>query len=235
MALVKYGGGIIQMSGSVAGNTFARNRYGNYVRAKTKPVNPNTARQAEMRSVIAILTTRWAQTLDNAKRTAWNDYADGVNMKNRLAEVVHLSGFNHYIRSNAIRVAIGYASIDDGPVINELPAQDETFAIAANEATQQISISFNVAAEWAVEAGGLLFAFLGKPQNAQRNFFAGPWRRVGAIVGESPGPIVSPVDKNATYVVSALQRVWAYARIQMADGRLSEPFRADTFCTADGA
>ncbi|GAI58374.1 unnamed protein product, partial [marine sediment metagenome] len=39
MALVKYGGGITQMSGSIAGNTFARNRYGNYVRSRTKPIN----------------------------------------------------------------------------------------------------------------------------------------------------------------------------------------------------
>ncbi|GAH13494.1 unnamed protein product, partial [marine sediment metagenome] len=50
MSLVKYGGGIVQMSGSIAGNTFARNRYGNYVRARTKPINPNSDRQVVVRA-----------------------------------------------------------------------------------------------------------------------------------------------------------------------------------------
>ena len=31
MALIKYGGGIVHASGSLAGNTFARNKYGNYM------------------------------------------------------------------------------------------------------------------------------------------------------------------------------------------------------------
>ncbi|GAH28464.1 unnamed protein product, partial [marine sediment metagenome] len=38
MALVKYGAGIIQMSGSIAGDVHARNRFGNYIRPRTKPV-----------------------------------------------------------------------------------------------------------------------------------------------------------------------------------------------------
>ncbi|GAI01350.1 unnamed protein product, partial [marine sediment metagenome] len=45
MALIKYGGGIVQISGSIAGTVFARNKMGNYARPRTKPVNPRTARQ----------------------------------------------------------------------------------------------------------------------------------------------------------------------------------------------
>ncbi|GAH50296.1 unnamed protein product, partial [marine sediment metagenome] len=48
MALVKLGGGIVQISGSIAGNTFARNRFGNYMRSRTKPVNPNSTRQTDI-------------------------------------------------------------------------------------------------------------------------------------------------------------------------------------------
>jgi len=232
MALIKYGGGIVQMSGSIAGTTHARNRYGNYVRARTKPVNPNTALQQLVRSVIAQLTTRWAQTLAAAQRTAWNLYADNVNMKNRLGEVVHLSGFNHYIRSNSILLRLGLALVDDGPVIFELPDADPTFTVTASEATQNLSAVFDNALNWAVEDGGWLCMFQGQPQNAQRNFFAGPWRLWTAVEGIAPGGAVSPKEAPAVFAISEGQRIWTYARIIRADGRLSEAFRSDCFCAA---
>jgi len=124
MALVKFGGGITQMSGSVGGTTFARNRYGNYARAKTKPVNPNTAAQAAIRSALSELTVLWSQTLSAAQRTAWNLYGASVAMKNRLGETTYLTGFNHYIRSNVMRNRVGLGVVNDGPVIFELPAAD---------------------------------------------------------------------------------------------------------------
>ncbi|GAH66828.1 unnamed protein product, partial [marine sediment metagenome] len=123
-ALVKYGGGIIQMSGSIAGNTHARNRYGNYVRARTKPVNPNSARQIKIRAVIAELTERWLNTLTDNQRTAWATYAAAIAMKNKLGETIHLSGFNHYIRSNAGYLDAVAQYFDDGP--EELTLPDQT-------------------------------------------------------------------------------------------------------------
>jgi len=232
MALVKYGGGIIQMSGSVAGNTHARNRYGNYIRAKTKPINPNTARQIGIRSALSELTVRWSQTLTAAQRTAWNLYADSVNMKNRLGEVVHLSGFNHYIRSNVIRNRIGLGVIDAGPVVFEIPAADPAFAITASEAAQELSCTYDAGMDWADENGGWLVLFQGQPQNAQRNFFAGPWRYLSVVEGVNGAPPASPKTAAVTFAIAELQRIWVYARIIRADGRMSEKFQADTFCAA---
>jgi len=106
MALVKFGGGVVQMSGSIAGDTFARNRYGNYCRARTKPTNPNTSRQQDVRASLAFLTDRWSNTLTALQRAAWNLYGDSVAMTNRLGETTKLTGFNHYIRSNIERKRI---------------------------------------------------------------------------------------------------------------------------------
>jgi len=80
MALVKFGGGVVGMSGSIAGTTFARNRSGSYARAKTKPINPNTTLQNLVRATFAMLSARWAQTLTEAQRTAWNLYASSVSV-----------------------------------------------------------------------------------------------------------------------------------------------------------
>jgi len=232
MALVKFGGGIIQMAGSIAGNTFARNRYGNYVRAKTKPINPNTALQQTIRGIIATLTVRWSQTLTAVQREAWNLYASSVNMKNKLGEVIKLSGFNHYIRSNSIRLQASQAAVDDGPVVFELPDADPTFAITASEATQTISYTFDDTLAWAIAVGGTLYKYMGQPQNAQRNFFAGPYRHHGIIEGADIPPTTPDPEADPPFAFAELQRVWCYARIGLADGRLSERFRADTFCAA---
>ncbi len=227
MALVKFGGGVVQMSGSIAGDTFARNRYGNYVRARTKPTNPNTALQVSIRATMALLTTRWAQTLTGAQRTAWNLYGSSVTMKNRLGENTFLTGFNHYIRSNIILKNLGAAPYDNGPTVFELPAQDPTLALTASEATQQLTITYDDTLDWDNENGGYLYFYQGQPQNAQRNFFGGPWRYLHAITGAAGAPVASPDVAAAVFAIAEDQRQWIYARIQRADGRLSEPFRAD--------
>jgi len=232
MALVKFGGGITQMTGSIGGTTFARNRYGNYARARTKPTNPNTANQQAVRSTLASLPDRWAQTLDAAQRTAWNLYGSNVVMTNKLGEAMQLSGFNHYIRSNAILKRLALTLVDDGPVIFEIPDADPTFAITASEATQNIIATFDNTLAWSIEDNGLLCMFQGQPQNAQRNFFAGPWRLWTAVQGIAPGGAVSPKEAPATFATAEGQHLWAYARILRADGRLSAPFRDDVLVGA---
>lgn len=232
MALVKYGGGIVQMSGSIAGNTFARNRYGNYVRARTKPTNPSSDRQIKMRSILSTLTTRWNQTLSAAARTAWNLYATSVAMTNKLGETVFLSGFNHYIRSNSPVGDIGNAYIDAGPTNFTLPSTDGAFAATVSEATQTFSIAFDDGADWCSEDKAGIYILQGLPQNSQRNFFKGPWRGRTAKMGNSIAPITSPQDFQAIVTVTEDQKVWLQARIMRADGRLSGTFFCNTLVSA---
>jgi hypothetical protein len=232
MSLVKYGGGIIQMSGSIAGNTFGRNRYGNYVRAKTKPVNPKTQLQTNVREAIQFLTTYWGNTMTAAQRTAWNLYADSVAMKNKLGEVIKLSGFNHYIRSNVIAYQLDTAyHYTAAPTIFDLPEGDPLFAVTASAATQQLTITFNNALPWANEVNGNMYVYLGRPQNKQINFFNGPWRATGYVTGAAVPP-TTPRVMGVNQVITAGQKIFIYARIQRADGRISERFRAECFCAA---
>lgn len=232
MALVKYGGGIIQMTGSIAGNTYARNRYGNYVRARTKPTNPKTSLQTAVRNAMAAITTRWSAILTGAQRTAWNLYGSSVAMKNKLGEAVELSGFNQFIRSNVPLIQIGGAPVDAGPTTFELPPSDGTFAVAISEATQLITITFDDTDPiWDVAANYLLL-YQGSPQNPQRNFFAGPWRLAGSLEGDAVTPPATSDTIACPSVCTEGQRVWCYARIALADGRISEPFTADCVVAA---
>lgn len=55
MALVQFGGGILDARGSIGGQVFSKNRFGNYMRARITPVNPNSARQAVVRAIVQAL------------------------------------------------------------------------------------------------------------------------------------------------------------------------------------
>ena len=232
MALVKYGGGIVQMSGSIGGNTFARNRYGNYVRSRTKPINPNSAGQQVVRSAVSFLADRWSQTLTSAQRAAWDLYGASVAMTNKLGESVYLSGFNHYIRSNAILKRSGRTVVDAGPTVFELPAIDPTFSMAAAQTDNMGTFTYDDTMDWANENDGWLHMFMGQPQNPQRNFFDGPWKLYAAVAGSLGSPPSSPGSTSAPFAMSTGQRVWVYGRIHRADGRMSSPFRANCVVTA---
>lgn len=232
MALVKYGGGIVQMAGSIAGNVYARNRSGNYARARTTPVNPNTSNQQSARNAVSAAVSRWSNSLTAAQRTAWNLYASNVAMLNRLGESINLSGFNHYVRSNSLLLRNGETPVDAGPTTFELPETDSLFAVTGSEATQLISVAFDDTLTWLDEDGGFMMVFMGMPQNAQVNFFAGPWNLAGVIDGDSGTPPTTPQTFTAPRVITEGQRVWVYARIVRADGRVSTKFRSDFFAAA---
>ena len=226
------GGAVVELSGSIAGNTYARNRYGQYVRARTTPTNPNTARQQTVRQAVADLTARWSQTVTAAQRTAWNLYGNSVTMKNRLGQDIKLTGFNQYIRTNVPIVQVGGTIVDAGPTIFELPEQDPAYATAVSEATQLVSVTFDDTFTWVYEDEGKMMVYVGSPQNAQRNFFDGPWRLAGTIDGDSSTPPTTPATIAVPFVCTEGQRIFTYCRILREDGRLSEKIRADSFCAA---
>lgn len=227
MALVKYGGGIIGMSGKIAGNVFAKNRYGNYVRSWSNPVNPNSAKQVAVRAAVAYLSQYWKSGLTAAQRVAWATYAASVAMKNRLGESVFLTGFNHFIRSNSIIQQMGEDIIPAGPTELSLPEQDATLAMVGSEASGELSMTFDSTRDWASENGAFMAIYMGQPQNATRNFFDGPWNYAGKIEGDSTTPPTSPAVMTAPFTITEGQKAWAYARIVRADGRVSSPFRCD--------
>ena len=81
MAQIKLGGGVVGITGSIAGNTFARNRSGAYVRSRTMPVNRKTSLQQAVRTALSALTIMWYDTLNAVQRTAWGTYAAAIPMK----------------------------------------------------------------------------------------------------------------------------------------------------------
>lgn len=102
--LIRFGlGG--QMSGSVGGVTAGHNKGGQYLRNRSIPTNPNTARQQLVRSCLAECSQSW-KLLTAAQRGRWEQYATATPLVNRLGESVTVSGFNMYVRTNTFLKSI---------------------------------------------------------------------------------------------------------------------------------
>ena len=226
MGLVRYGGGIAQISGSIAGNTFARNRFGNYVRNRTMPVNPNTALQSAVRSAMAAVTEMWYTQLSDAQRTAWATYAAAVKVKNRLGEDVYLTGFNHFIRSAMAIKTVGGTVVEDAPTTLELPETDDNIVATYDESATSLSLAYTTGLAYLSEVGGYMAIFMGQPQIGTRNFFKGPWRYIGCVTGAASPPASPKLITTPPFTITEGQKIWTKARIIRADGRVSNEFYA---------
>lgn len=219
MTLIRYAEGQ-QRSGSIGATVHSHNRFGQYIRSRSVPVNPNTTRQVAIRNATRSIAIAWQNTLTQAQRDAWNVYGANVSWTNKLGDAVNLTGLNHYIRSNAESVALGFGRIDVAPVIFTLAAAELVLGCTASEATQQLSITFDDTAFWASEAGSFQHFYMGIPQNSGIGFFGGPYKYVASVAGVSPA--VSPKLATAPFPFAEGQRIWLRSRIMRADGRLSE-------------
>lgn len=225
MALVKLGGGVVGISGSIAGNTFARNRSGAYMRARTKPVNPQSARQVAARGRVSFSAEWWHDFLSAANRLSWESYANAVGWTNKLGESIHLTGFNMYMRTACYRLQVGLAAKAPAPVLFSLPNADPVFSCALSEANG-ITVTFDDAQDWCDEGAGRLSFEIGTPQLPTRTFFNGPWRYDNHIKGNDVAPPASPDGPTAltSWTVTEGQLVWVRARIHRSDGRVTNHF-----------
>lgn len=220
-ALVRYGAGIVQMSGSIAGDVHARNRFGNYIRPRTKPVNPRSDRQESARSIMSYLAEYWHSDLNATQRGLWDTYAASIAMKNRLGETIHLTGFNHFIRSNAARLNIGPPIAAAAPSIPSLPEKDATMRCIEESIADQTFTFTGSNTGWGEEGDGklVILIYQGQPQLESRNFFDGPWRYMGFI--SDADPFAAGVVRGKAFSFAVGQKVWFQARVLSVAYRLS--------------
>ena len=210
-----------QASGSIAGITYSHNRGGMYTRARVTPTDPSSSRQQIMRATMGTLAPYWGQSLSQAQRDAWDLYASNVPWTNPLGETIFLTGQQHFIRINTVRLQFNEAILDDAPTVYDLgtftaPAIDSAHAIP------NVEISFNNADAWAIAVGGFMFLWAGKSIGPGRAFYRGPYRSFGKIAGDVIPP-TSPFSGGVPWPWSTGNICWMKIRVMQVDGRLSLP------------
>lgn len=212
-------------SGSLGGQTFSHNRYGLYVRSKVIPTNPNTALQQAVRNIFQSLAWLWTNTVTQTQRDAWNLYATNVTVKDALGEDIHLSGFNHYLRSNCPILRAPLARVDAGPTTFTLAETDPTIVATLSEATQQISLTFDDTMDYLDEDNAFMQVAMSIPQAPGREFLLPRFRVAGFVLGDAITPLTSPQTFSTPWAITEDQKVMVQCRIGRADGRLSPTFR----------
>lgn len=215
-----------QASGSVGGLTYSRNAGGMYTRARAIPVNPASLQQQEVRNAIGVLTARWVETLTQAQRDDWAVYAGNVTLINRLGEALPVAPLAQYVRSNVPRIQAGLPIVDDAPTVFDLGSFSMPGPLTATAPTG-LSLPFTNADDWANEDDAAMLIYVSRPQNPSVNFFKGPYRLAGSILGDGTTPPASPAVLVAPFPLNAGQKVFLQGRVTRADGRLSTPFQLD--------
>ena len=210
-------------SGSLLGITASHNRYGSYLRGRTKPVNPQSIRQDAARNKLTYLTSLWNSAAMDTYRAGWNLYAANLPATPGSTSP---TGFNFFISSNAVRMwAYGTAQLAP-PNLFTLPTIDTKAAATVSEATQLISVTFDPTNAAFNEIHGCMVVSMGMPKMNTGEFFNGPYRQAGLVDGATVTPPTSPQTIAVPWPVAEGQRIWTNFRILRADGRLSNPFRS---------
>lgn len=116
MAIVKFGGTVVGVRGTVGGLTFSSGHSGPYVRAWAKGANPRSGGQTTVRARLASMGENW-RLLTSGQRDDWNTYAAGAGQEktNSLGEAYYASGYNWFAALSCNLLQGGEAIIEDAP------------------------------------------------------------------------------------------------------------------------
>ena len=210
-----------QASGSIAGITYSHNRGGMYTRARVTPTDPSTARQQIMRSAMGVLAPYWGNTLTAVQRDAWTLYGDNVPWTNPLGQTIFLTGQQHFLRTNTVRLQLGAAILDTAPIIFDLGTFTAPTIDAARD-VPNVDIAFDNTDAWANADGGFMLGWAGSSVGPGRSFYRGPWRFTFVASGD-PVPPASPLTAPVPWPWAAGNLAWMQMRVIQVDGRMSLP------------
>lgn len=219
---MKYKGTLTaQASGSLAGLTFSHNRGGQYIRARTTPVNPGSEFQTVIRDAMGQLTSRWLEVLDEGQRAGWDNYALIVQIPDSLGEPRNVGGLGMYARSNISRIQAGLAIVDTAPTELNLGTFTKPSVGEIDSVGQSFEIAFNESDAWVGEDGSAMLIYGSRSRSQSTNYFKGPFRFAVAILGNSSSPPVSPVEVLNPFPITAGGKFFVKSRVTRADGRLA--------------
>lgn len=175
----------VPQSGSVAGVTSSRNRWGQYRRTRATPVNPNTDAQGEIRGRLAVNAAAW-RDLTSAQRAGWASLGSGLTRTDSLGQTQTLSGFGAYCSINGNNLNAGNAAVADAPGVVS-PEGLLTVTITLTNASASVAYTATP-----LPTGARLFVYM-SPQRSAGRSFESDYRliHVSAAAAASPANVLA--------------------------------------------
>ena len=172
----------VPQSGSIAGQTSSRNRFGQYRRTRATPVNPNTGPQGTARNRLASRAAEW-RDLTAVQREGWESLGLMMTRTDSLGQTYTLTGFQAYVSVNSNNDAAGNAIVAAAPAL-ATPTGLLTVTITLTAAA--VSIAYTTTP---LAAGNRLFSFA-SPQRSAGRAFEGDYRLIAVSAAAAASPAV---------------------------------------------
>jgi hypothetical protein len=172
-------------SGSMAGTTASRNRFGQYERTRAIPVNPSTASQGQVRARMAANSAGW-RIITSAQRAGWTGLGTSMVRTDPLGQSYSLQGNQAYASVNNNRLMTGLAVVADAPALTT-PSTITGLVITLTAA------SFSIAYTPTPMPAATYLAIYCSPQRSAGRSFEADFRliKVSAAAGASPLVVLS--------------------------------------------
>ena len=137
MAIVEFGGGVVNMTGSVRGWTFQFTRAGSIVR--TKPIQRKSSTPKQTANQAAFVSQIQAfQALSIGDKVAWDAFSNLHPKDNKFGQQKLLTGQNWFTTINSARARLGLAQLDSPPA-HDLPVPITSFNLLVDPSIIEIS------------------------------------------------------------------------------------------------
>lgn len=174
-------------SGSFRGDTYSRNRFGQYMRNRATPVQPGTAAQTQQRSRLSTNAAGY-RALSGTQRAGWESLGGMIERTDSLGQVYTLNGFMAYCSVNNNNLDAGNAIVATAPAL-VTPAAILTATVTLTAAA--LSIAYTATP---LDAGVRLFTWA-SPQRSAGRSYEGDYR----LIAVSAAAAASPADVFAAY------------------------------------
>lgn len=167
-------------SGSMAGDTASRNRFGQYYRRRAVPVQPRTVAQLTMRARMATNAAAWRGLTAN-QRAGWADLGLSMLRTDGLGNQYDLNGFLAYCSVNNNKLDAGDAVVSDAPAIVTPP---DLLTVTLTLTAAAFSVAYTATP---LGAGVRLFLFA-SPQRSAGRTFEGDYRLIAVTAAAAASP-----------------------------------------------
>lgn len=203
-------------SGSQAGTTAGRNRFGQYERSRAIPVNPSSAAQGLVRARMATNSAAW-RSLTAAQRAGWSSLGLSMVRSDSLGQSYTLQGNQTYASVNNNRALTGLAPISDAPAI-ATPVNIIT-------ATMTLSATAMSLAYTVTPLGAATYlALFASPQRSAGRSFEGDCRFVKLSAAAAASPLIALTEYTAKFGVPVTGNRIFFVAVAITLGFESGPF-----------
>ena len=232
MAVIHTGSIVSDIRGSVGTETYSRNQGGLYVRERKGPSGEPTAKQITATDAMTLLSQYWSNSLTQAKRDAWQQYAAQYPSPNRWGQPLLTNGYTRFIATNFTETQRTHAVFTTNPPTAP-PIGPPAFTFRAQAGIARYNIPVPVMPETPPDQIHYAYVYEGTVVGPGGSFYQPPFAYIWVQAKTYTNWTATPLSPTTALPLVAGQKVFLRLRIQnRVTCALSSPAYASTIIEA---